>query len=217
MNLNNALATTLAEHLTELGGISGERVRLSPPPGTATIADLIAVNESGNQGLYELIDGTLVEKAMSFEASVVAAAILQLLRQFVSKHRLGLISGADGFYRLASTTRAPDVAFLAIERLPNGVFPAQQYPPIAPNLVVAVLSPGNTKAEMARKRLEYFYAGVQVVWMVDCTHRSIAVYTSPTDVRVFGEQDIIDGGDALIGFSSPVADFFSDLDIGQAQ
>jgi hypothetical protein len=50
--------------------------------------------------------------------------------------------------------------------------------------------------------------------MVDCTDRSVAVYTSPSAVRVFGEEDMIDGGDVLPEFSQAVADFFVDLDMG---
>ena len=215
MSQNDALATTIEDHLVELGGISAARVLLDPAPYQATITDLIRVNESNDNGLYELVDGTLVEKAMSYEASVVAATVLFVLKKFLSAHRLGLISGADGFFKLSSTTRGPDVAFVAWNRLPGGVFPTQLYPSIAPNLVVEVLSPGNTKAEMARKRLEYFHAGVELVWMVDCTHRSVAVYTSPSDVRVFGEDDAIDCGNVLPDFTSPVADFFVDLDFGQ--
>jgi Uma2 family endonuclease len=76
--------------------------------------------------------------------------------------------------------------------------------------------PGNTKAEMTRKRLEYFHSGVELLWIVDCVHRSVAVYTSPSDVVVLGEQETIDGGELLPGFKSPVADFFTDLDIGLA-
>jgi Uma2 family endonuclease len=60
-----------------------------------------------------------------------------------------------------TTTRGPDVAFIEKNRLPGGGFPRQAYPALAPNLVGEVLSPGNTKAEMARKRLEYFHAGVE--------------------------------------------------------
>jgi Uma2 family endonuclease len=215
VSTNNALATTLADHLIELGGISADRILLTPPPHQATLADLIRVNESADKGLFELIDGTLVEKAMSYEASVVAATILRILGNFIAKHRLGLISGADGFFKLSTTTRGPDVAFVAWNRLPSGVFPAQLYPSIAPNLVVEVLSPGNTKAEMARKRLEYFHAGVELVWMVDCTHRSVAAYTSPNNVRVFGEEVTIDCGTVLPDFTTSVADFFVDLDFGQ--
>lgn len=215
MSINFAVASTLEEYLAQLGNLPAERVRLVPPPGKATFADCISANESAAAGLCELVDGTLVEKAMSFEASVVAIAIARILASFVSQHRLGLVSGPDGFFRLLSTTRGPDVAYVSRDRLPDGVFPKQPYPELAPNLAVEVLSPGNTKAEMSRKRLEYFHSGVELVWIVDCVNRSVAVYSSHSDVVVFGETDLIDGGSVLVGFSAPVNDFFLDLDIGR--
>lgn len=108
------------------------------------------------------------------------------------------------------------MAYVSVDRLPDGRVPSDPFPAIVPNLVVEVLSPGNTKAEMARKRLEYFLHGVQIVWIVDCTHRTVAVYSSPHEVvAVLGESDPIDGGIALPGFVANVADFFSDLDIGK--
>ncbi len=215
MSPNNAVASTLEDHLVELGGIAASRVLMIPAVGTATFADLVAVNESAEGRLCELVDGTLVEKAMSYEASVVAVTISFILKGFVAPQRLGLVSGADGFFRLSSTTRGPDVAFTAWDRFPGGVFPKQLYPGVAPNLVAEVLSPGNTKAEMARKRMEYFHAGVTLIWMVDCTHRSVAVYASPTDVVIVGEAEAINGGAVLPGFSAQVGDFFADLDFGQ--
>ena len=214
MNANSAINTTLHDLLVQLGNIPADRVRLSPTPGTATAEDCVRVNDA-KEGLCELVDGTLVEKAMGYEASVVAITIARILAEFVSRHRLGLVSGADGFFQLQSSTRGPDVAFLHRDRLPGGEFPSEAHPRIAPNLVVEVLSPGNTKAEMARKRLEYFHAGVELVWIVDCPHRSIAVYRSPTDWVVLGETETIDGGAALPGFSSPIAAFFADLNISQ--
>ena len=216
MNSNMALAVTLQDRLTELGGISADRVRLEPAPGYAKLSDLLKVNESGPRGLYELVDATLVEKAMGLEASIVAMAIGRILGYFVSKNQLGLVSGPDGFFQLLDSTRGPDVAFISRNRLPDSKFPTESYPAIAPNLVVEVLSPGNTKAEMARKRLEYFHSGVRLLWIVDCKNRSVAIYRSSTEVSVVGEVDEIDGGDAVPGFSSPVADFFADLDIGQS-
>jgi len=210
-----AVATTLADYSQQLGGISVERIRQHPAPGTATVDDCIAVNESKIGGLCEWVDGTLVEKAMSFEASVVAVAIIRIVSMFVTQHRLGLISGADGFFQLNSSTRAPDVAFVGIDQLADGKFPTQSYPEIAPKLVVEVLSPGNTTAEMNRKRLEYFLNGVQLVWIVDCVNRSVAVYTSVSEVVVIGETGVIDGGAVLPEFSAKVADFFADLDLGR--
>jgi Uma2 family endonuclease len=204
----------MADRLNELGGIAADRVRLTPAPGTATVDDLIIANAQAKP-LCELIDQTLVEKAMGYEASVVAAAISEILRRFIVPRRLGLVSGADGMFQLlASSVRGPDVAFVSREQLPGGNFPTEAYPPIAPDLVVEVLSPGNTKGEMSRKRIEYFHSQVRLVWIVDCVDRSVAVYTSPNAVRVFTSDETIDGGDVLPGFSHPVAEFFADLDLG---
>ena len=47
MRPNLAIATTIEDRLAELGGISPSRLRLTPPPGLATHADLVVANESG--------------------------------------------------------------------------------------------------------------------------------------------------------------------------
>jgi len=211
--MNHASVTdSLAERLQELGGIVADRVRSSPAPGTATLDDLVCANDH-SKPLCELIDNTLVEKAVGFEASVVAATIAALLRNFVVAQRAGVVSGADGMFRLlASSVRGPDVAFLSRDRFPGGQCPREAYPSLAPDLAVEVLSPGNTKAEMIRKRIEYFHSGVRLVWIVDCRSRSVAVYTSPVGVTVLDEEATITGGEVLPGLECVVADFFSDLD-----
>ena len=214
--MNAAITTSLADLLAELGGIAPSRLRLSPAPGQATVEDLVRSDEQ-RRPLCELIDNTLVEKAMGFEASVVALAVSEILRRFTAPKKLGLVSGADGMFRLLpDTVRGPDVAFISRSRLPGGVFPGDGFPCIAPDLVVEVLSPGNTKGEMSRKRIEYFHSGVQLVWIVDCRSRSVAVYTSPSSVTEFTEEQTITGGAVLPGFEANVADFFADLDFGQA-
>lgn len=212
MAANLGVAMSMEDRLGELGDIPSSRVRLAPAPGTASVDDLLRVNEA-RQGLYELVDHTLVEKAMSYEASVVAGAILAILRSYCVPRKLGIVSGADGMFQLLmSAVRGPDVAFLSRERLPNGKFPREAYPSIAPNLAIEVLSPGNTKSEMARKRIEYFHSGVELVWIVDCVNRSVAVYTSPDACTILGENEIISGGKVLPEFQAKVADFFVDLD-----
>ncbi len=204
---------TFAERLVELGSIDPARVRLAPAPGTATVEDLVQVNHHENT-LCELIDRTLVEKSMSYEASVVAMTIVSLLRNFVAPKRLGIVSGPNGMFRLLpGNVRGPDVGYVSRERFPEGRFPTAAYPAITPDVAVEVLSPGNTKAEMTRKRIEYFHSGVKLVWIVDCRDRSVAVYTAPDVVVVLGEEDSIDGGEILPEFSVPVAEFFSDLNL----
>jgi Uma2 family endonuclease len=106
----------------------------------------------------------------------------------------------------------PDVAFVSTNRLPGGRVPSEPIPDLVPDLAVEVLSPSNTKAEMARKRREYFEAGVRLVWIVDIDARTVAVYTGPEQCRIIGDDGIVDGGEVLKGFTLPLRDLFSKLD-----
>ncbi|MEZ6090523.1 MAG: Uma2 family endonuclease [Pirellulaceae bacterium] len=139
-------ASSIADRLRDLGDIAIDRVRATPPIGTATIDDLIAANDAKSRPQCELVDQALVEKAMSYEASVVAAAIIRIISNFVVPRQMGLVTGADGFFRLpAGDVRGPDVAFVSRERLQACGFPGEAYPTISPDLAIEVLSPGNTR------------------------------------------------------------------------
>jgi len=86
---------------------------------------------------YELVDGTLVEKAMGWRESLLAAVIIKLLGYFLDQNRLGVVTGPDGLMRIyGSTVRGPDVAFVAWNRLPGGKIPDDPIPAIVPNFVV---------------------------------------------------------------------------------
>ena len=104
---------TLADLLDYLGGIAPERVRLSPAPGTATEEDVLHVHDHAGR-LCELVEGVLVEKAMGFRESFLAAALIIILGNFVRPRNLGLVTGPDGMVRLAAgLVRIPDVAFIS--------------------------------------------------------------------------------------------------------
>ena len=57
---------TASEVIAHFGDIPIARIRTSPPPGEATEADVIELHERHDR-LCELIDGTLVEKAMGWK------------------------------------------------------------------------------------------------------------------------------------------------------
>ena len=162
-----ATIDTLAHLLEQLGGIAPGRVRFRPAPGTAIEKDILEV-EAHEDRLCELVDGVLVEKAMGWRASLLASVLITLLSNFVRPRNLGLVTGEAGMVWLASgLVRIPDVAFVSWDRLPNRRVPSDPIPAVAPDLAVEVLSAGNTPGEMARKRQEYFAAGVRLVWLVD--------------------------------------------------
>lgn len=198
--------------LTSLGGINPRRVRLDLSPGRATQADLIAQNDQ-KRGIYELIDGMIVEKASDFRGSVLGVAVLCQLLDFVRPRNLGLVTGPTGLLLLApGLIRSPNVAFIAWDHIPGGRLPTEPIPAIAPTLAVEVLFPGNTRGEMARKRREYFQAGVPLVWEVNPENRTVSVYLGPKDSTVFDEGDMLNGGTVLPGFEFNVGDIFAELD-----
>jgi Uma2 family endonuclease len=188
------------------------RIRFTPTPGTATEQDVQELHDRENR-LYELVDGVLVEKAMGFRESILAGALIQLLRNFLAGNRLGVVTAPDGMMRLAPRlVRIPDVAFLSWDRFPNRQIPRTPIPALAPDLAVEVLSPSNTDAEMQRKRHEYFAAGCRLVWMVDPDARTVAVYTAPAQATVLREEQTLDGGSVLPGFTLPLRQLFAELD-----
>jgi Uma2 family endonuclease len=210
--LDQPKCDNLEELVTRLGNIPLSRVRLDPPPGSATEADVVAAEQKQNT-LCELVDGVLVEKGMGYTESLLAAALIEILRRFVKPRKLGLISAPDGMLRLfPGLIRIPDVAFASWDRFPDRKVPNSPAPAIVPDLVIEVLSESNTAAEMDRKRAEYFAAGVRLIWEVDAPPRIVRVFTPSGAVESLNASQTLDGGDVLPGFTLVLSELFAELD-----
>lgn len=205
---------TMDELLHALGDVPPHRIRLHPTPGTATVADVERFTRDGKL-VYELVDGTLVEKAMGYRESRLATILGYFIEEFLEKNNLGITAGEQGMLEiLTDKVRGPDLSFISWDRLPNRTCPTDAVPHVAPNLAVEVLSEGNTKAEMARKRTEYFKAGTELVWEVDPAARSVSVYPEPKTPTVLKETDTLDGGSVLPGFTLSIRRWFERADRG---
>jgi Uma2 family endonuclease len=199
---------TVADVLEHLGGIPAYRVRINPPPGQATEADLLAIDAQKGP-ICELIDGILVEKDMATYESWLAMVLIYFLQRYLDDHDLGIVLGEGGFLRLfPGQVRAPDVSFISWKRMPHQELPDEPIAALAPDLAVEILTKGNTKAEMDRKLREYFRAGSKLVWYVDPKPRTLRVYTSPRKSTLLTEDDTLDGGQVLPGFSLPIRQWF---------
>jgi Uma2 family endonuclease len=205
---------SIADWLARLGDIPPERLRLPPAPGEATEADLIAALEAPRKRICELIDGALVEKAMGFRESLLAGRLLVLLDLFVEPRNLGLLTVPDGMLRLfVGRVRAPDIAFIPWEALPDRRVPQEPIPAVAPDLAVEVLSESNTPGEMRLKREDYFRAGTRLVWEIDPRQRTVAVFTQVLPAAAnLTAADTLTGDPVLPGFALPLADLFGTLD-----
>lgn len=201
---------TAADLHERLGYVPLHRIRMDPPPGTATEADVIRFLEGDDKRLYELIDGTLVEKPMESREGYLAVAISSYLFMFVKQHDLGLVGGADNPYRmLATSVRYPDVSFVPWTEVPGDEMPQEAIWSVVPALAVEVLSPSNTAAEIDRKIAELFELGTKLVWVIDPPTESAAVYTRGKKPKRVGPGDVLEGGKVLPGFRLPLSDLFA--------
>lgn len=176
--------TTFGEVLRHLKGISPRRIQVVPAPGTATVRDVIRLDRRRHEiGLFELVDGVLVAKVGGFWEAVAAGQVAYPIQNFQMRHNLGVVVGAGGLMQLASRlVRAPTVSFDSWEQLPDRLVTRQPVPRLHPDLAVEIPSPENTKAELARKRADYFTAGTRLVWQVDLNTQTVDVY-NPTPTR----------------------------------
>jgi hypothetical protein len=66
---------------------------------------------------------------------------------------------------------------------------------------------------MCLRRLDYFVAGVRLVWEFDMSARTVTVYTkAATADAVLTEDQTLDAGAVVPGFSLSLRDFFAELD-----
>jgi Uma2 family endonuclease len=149
----------------------------------------------GPEARRELVRGELiVREPAGFRHGDIAARLLIAVGAFVESRSLGRVFTAETGFRLRTnpdTVRAPDVAFVRRDRLPD---PAPRgYAAIAPDLVIEVLSPDDRPGEVLSKVGDWLETGTALVWVVDPERRTSRVY------RVDGSQELLTDADRLDG------------------
>ncbi len=204
-------APTLDELLVRLGNVPPSRILSRPAPGTATEADCIRLVEAVNGRSVELLEGTLVEKAMGQEESILGSWLGRKIGNFAEEHHLGMCSGEQSLLKLRlGRIRMPDFAFFSWKNI-RGVKRAAA-PMMVPDLVVEVISPSNRAKEIAIKRRDFFEFGTELFWVVEPRKRVVVVHTSDRQSKILTEVEILTGEPVLPGFAIPVKAIFDQLD-----
>jgi len=163
-----------------------------------------------NHGRCELVRGEInMMSPAGAKHGMIVVNITSLLDNFVKSHRLGRIMGAEtGFIirRDPDTVRAPDVAFIRAERLPEKL--PQGYFNGSPDLAVEVLSPNDRASEVQGKIRDWLEAGCRAVWIVDPETKSVTIYKSTHDIVVLSTADTLIDAQILPGFTMAVSEIF---------
>lgn len=161
-------------------------------------------------GRCELIRGEIITMPLSGALHGRYIVILERwLGNHVAEHNLGMTFGAEtGFIlgRNPDTVRAPDVAFMVTERVPNPL-PAGFFPG-PPDLAVEVLSPSDRAGEVNAKTRGWLAAGCREVWIVDPKTQTITLHRAEGSITQLASADVLESPQLLPGFRKPLAELF---------
>ena len=187
-------------------------IAAAPPPATTAAAgvshlspdDLLSKEDAG---LFELVDGRLVEK-MGYDASRTAGEVTFRLKLHLRDHGGGDVLPEQSFrcFPDADQVRRPDVAFIAAGRTPDPL-PAGHVA-VVPDLAVEVVSPNDEVDELELQLADYRSAAVPLVWVVIRAVRLVRVFPRGGPNLELGFGDTLDGGTVLPGFAVAMADLF---------
>ncbi|MCI0528401.1 MAG: Uma2 family endonuclease [Nitrospira sp.] len=175
-----------------------------------TAEDLLRMPDDGFR--YELVKGELRKMvAAGPKHGRITVNITTPLDQHVRANNLGTVYAAETGFQITSdpdTVRIPNVAFVHRERVEEAG-DIDEYWPEAPDLAVEVISPNDTYTDVEDKVFEWLDAGARMVMVVNPRKRTVTIYRSRTDIRVLTENDQLDGGDVVPGWSMLVREVFA--------
>ena len=140
-----------------------------------TLEEFLALPEG--DVTYELVDGEVIPKmSPKFFHSRLTKALLRLLEDWGGDQGEVAIEWAVVLTRRGKNwVPTPELLYISHQRLaPDWMQNAAC--PVPPELVIEIISPGQTFGELAAKARDYLDAGVLRVWVVDSQARSITVF-----------------------------------------
>ncbi len=174
-----------------------------------TAGDLLRLYSEGVRG--ELIRGVLCETMPTgHEHGAIVVNLSTELRNFIKPRRLGWLVASDSgvwLERDPDTVREPDIAFTSAEKVHLDAR-VTGYAEVAPDLVVEIVSPSDSRREVHDKAQMWLLHGVRMVWVVYPNTRTVDVYRVEGDVATLTEDGSLDGLDVLPGFACEVSTIF---------
>ena len=186
---------------------------IRPENSITTAGQLLAMPDDGNR--YELNQGVLVMMSPAgSEHGSVAGNLFGELFNHVRSLNLGRTYAADTGFRISSspdTVRAPDAAFVSHERLAT-IEPTDGYLPLAPDLVVEVVSPNDSSSAVESKAKQWLDAGTKIVLVADPANQSLRVYRDKSQIQVLEAGQVFESGDVCKNWRLSVNDVFQIAD-----
>ncbi|HIK07584.1 MAG TPA: Uma2 family endonuclease [Trichormus sp. M33_DOE_039] len=141
---------------------------------------------------YELIDGQAVPKmSPKFFHAKLTHVILALIEERCQSQGLVCPEWAVLLKKQEQDwIPVPDIIYISYERLPSD-WNEDEACPVPPDLVIEIISPGQTFGKMAAKAQDYLNANVLRVWVLDSKARSITVFYPDAAPKTYMGEELI--------------------------
>jgi len=164
---------------------------------------------------YELHEGRLVSMpGPGREHGRIQTKLTVMLSNYLATHQLGTLYSTSCYNLPLSNNQeellCPDLSYI----LPThdvGVTMRGSYPVLAPDLVIEIGSPRDTRPKVADNVAIYLQAGVQLIWVVWPALQTIEVWlpSSPARPTTISGNETLDGLHVIPGFQCAAHEVFA--------
>ncbi len=156
--------------------------------------------------LYEYRDG-FVEPVSGFQRGerFLVYNLLKKFEETATSKAEGRLFGKTECWLNDTLMRIPSLAFFTHQQQHDS---ANEQDPV-PMFVIEIISPTDRADKIEQKVLEYFAAGVRVVWHVFPAMRMVRVFTSVKTATTYFEDDPFSAAPAVPDLSLTVGELFA--------
>lgn len=172
------------------------------------LQEFLALPQSSER--YELFCGQLQPKmSPKYKHSTLQLRLLLALNSWCDQFGCGRVRPEWGVVlrrQEEDWVPVPDLLYVSYERLPEE-WDDDEPCPVLPELVIEIISPGQTFGELTQKATDYLLAGVERVWVVDTSSLSVTIFRrGDLPITVWSEGTIEDP--LLPGLVLPISHLF---------
>jgi Uma2 family endonuclease len=215
--------------LLRLRGQGGSRwprsaKRAGSPPQQATHVStlsssdgLLLARQEDGRWQYELVKGHLVKNPIAGGShDYLVYRLTLMLGAFIELHNLGVITLSQTGYNVTlpgerETVWVPDLAFVQSAHVPaEDSLEWSRNWNVAPDLVVQVASPGQSRQDASARANGWLERGVRLVWVFWPGSKTVDVWlpTSDRPETTLRIEDTLDGLDVIAAFTCPLTRIF---------